>query len=101
MTLGAVTYNVSQNFDLETVIKLLEGAGFASVELRTGHKHGVEITLSADERKRVRRMLTASRYISRAPTRKNSSSSCSGLPSETAGENILPPPPSTYRNDST
>jgi len=54
MLLGAVTYNVLQGMDLETVIRALEGAGFEAVELRTGHKHGVEPSLSAEERRRVR-----------------------------------------------
>jgi sugar phosphate isomerase/epimerase len=61
MTLGAVTYNVFQNFDLETVIKLLEGAGFEAVELRTGHKHGVEPSISKEERGRVRKRFDASK----------------------------------------
>ena len=52
--LGAVTYNVLNKMDLETVIRTLEGAGIGLVELRTGHKHGVEPSLSEDERKRVR-----------------------------------------------
>ena len=44
MLLGAVTYNVLKDWDLETIIKNLEAAGFEAVELRTGHKHGVEIS---------------------------------------------------------
>ncbi|HEY2014625.1 MAG TPA: TIM barrel protein [Bryobacteraceae bacterium] len=54
MQLGAVTYNVLKDMDLDTVIKTLEGAGFEAVELRTGHKHGVEPALSAAERERVK-----------------------------------------------
>ena len=38
MLLGAVTYNVLKDMDLETVITTLETAGFGGVELRTGHK---------------------------------------------------------------
>ena len=38
MILGAVTYNVFQNCDLETTIKLLEGAGFEVVDLGTDVK---------------------------------------------------------------
>jgi len=52
--LGAVTYNVLKDFDLETVIGMLEKAGFEGVELRTTHKHGVEPSLSAADRARVR-----------------------------------------------
>src|SRR5206468_12681695 len=47
MLLGAVTYNVLKDWDLETILKNLEAAGFEAVELRTGHKHGVEISLDA------------------------------------------------------
>ena len=42
MILGSVTYQVLQAMDLETVILTLESAGFDAVELRTGHKHGVD-----------------------------------------------------------
>uniref|UniRef100_Q020H2 Xylose isomerase domain protein TIM barrel n=1 Tax=Solibacter usitatus (strain Ellin6076) TaxID=234267 RepID=Q020H2_SOLUE len=54
MLLGAVTYNVLKEMDLDTVITTLEAAGFGGVELRTGHKHGVEPSLSEAERTRVR-----------------------------------------------
>ena len=53
--LGSVTYNLLQGFDVETIIKTLESVGFEAVELRTGHKHGVEPSISAEERARVRR----------------------------------------------
>ncbi|MBI5283260.1 MAG: sugar phosphate isomerase/epimerase [Candidatus Solibacter usitatus] len=54
MMLGAVTYNVLKDWDLETVITKLEEAQFEAVELRTGHKHGVEPSLTTQERARVR-----------------------------------------------
>jgi hypothetical protein len=54
MQLGAVTYNVLKDMDLETVITTLEGAGFEAVELRTTHKHGVEPSLTPAERVKVR-----------------------------------------------
>src|SRR2546425_6803052 len=54
MLLGAVTYNVLKDWDLETIIKNLEAAGYAAVELRTGHKHGVEPSLDAAGRERVK-----------------------------------------------
>jgi sugar phosphate isomerase/epimerase len=54
MLLGAVTYNVLKDWDLETLITKLEAAGFEGVELRTTHKHGVEPGISAAERTRVR-----------------------------------------------
>ena len=56
--LGSVTYNLLQNMDLETCIKTLEKAGFAAVELRTGHKHGVEPSLDAAARVQVRERFT-------------------------------------------
>jgi sugar phosphate isomerase/epimerase len=52
--LGSVTYQLFQNADLETTITELEKAGYAAVELRTTHKHGVEPSLSPAERKQVR-----------------------------------------------
>src|SRR3954466_3039105 len=54
MQLGAVTYNVLKDMDLDTVINTLEATGFEAVELRTGHKHGVEPTISGAERERVK-----------------------------------------------
>jgi sugar phosphate isomerase/epimerase len=53
--LGAVTYNVLKDYDLDTLIGMLETAGFAGVELRTGHRHGVEPSLGPAERAEVRR----------------------------------------------
>jgi sugar phosphate isomerase/epimerase len=52
--LGCVTYNVLKDWDLETIIRNLEAAGFEAVELRTGHKHGVEPSLTAAQREQIR-----------------------------------------------
>lgn len=52
--LGCVTYNLLKDADLDTIIRLLEATGFEGVELRTGHKHGVEPSLGKAERGRVR-----------------------------------------------
>jgi sugar phosphate isomerase/epimerase len=52
--LGCVTYNLLHGMDLETLIRTLEATGVAAVELRTGHRHGVEPSLAAAERARVR-----------------------------------------------
>jgi sugar phosphate isomerase/epimerase len=49
-----VTYNVCKDWDIETLIAKLEEARFEAVELRTTHKHGVEPSLSAAEREKVR-----------------------------------------------
>ena len=53
MKLGAVTYNILKDWDVETIIKNLEATGFEAVELRTQHKHGVEPTLSKEQRAEV------------------------------------------------
>jgi len=52
--LGCVTYNLLQNMDLETCITTLEKAGFAAIELRTTHKHGVEPSIDAAARVKVK-----------------------------------------------
>jgi sugar phosphate isomerase/epimerase len=59
--LGCVTYNLLQNMDLETVIHTLEDTGFAAVELRTGHKHGVEPSIGAEERVKVKERFARSK----------------------------------------
>lgn len=61
MRLGAVTYNVLKDWDVETLIRNLEAAGFEAVELRTGHKHGVEPSISSAERERVKKRFAASK----------------------------------------
>jgi sugar phosphate isomerase/epimerase len=53
MQLGAVTYNVLKDWDLDQIIAKLSDLGYAAVELRTGHKHGVEPALNAAERPAV------------------------------------------------
>jgi sugar phosphate isomerase/epimerase len=60
MHLGAVTYNVLKDWDVETIIKNLEAAGFEAVELRSSHKHGVEPSIDREERTRVRKRFEAS-----------------------------------------
>src|SRR5437870_10668507 len=55
MHLGSVTYNLAKDWDIETIIKNCEEAKFEGVELRTTHAHGVEVTLNAGERERVRK----------------------------------------------
>ncbi len=61
MRLGLVTYNLAKDWDLPTIIKNCEATGFEGVELRTTHKHGVEVTLGAAERAEVRRRFADSR----------------------------------------
>ncbi len=53
MRLGLVTYNWGRDWDLDALIKNCEATGFAGVELRSTHKHGVEPSLNADQRMEV------------------------------------------------
>lgn len=53
--LGLVTYNLASDWDIPTIIKNCEASGFEGVELRTSHKHGVELSLSKEERAEVKR----------------------------------------------
>lgn len=55
LKLGTVTYNIAKDWDIPTIIKNLSSTGFDAVELRTTHKHGVELTLSAAERAEVKK----------------------------------------------
>jgi sugar phosphate isomerase/epimerase len=55
MKLGTVTYNIAKDWDLPTLIQKCEELGLEGVELRTTHAHGVEPTLSADQRQEVRK----------------------------------------------
>src|ERR1700741_3993299 len=59
--LGCITYNTLKDFDIETIIRVLEGAGFEGVELRTGDKHGVEPSISQEEGLKVRRRFEQSK----------------------------------------
>ena len=55
MKLGIVTYLWGADWDLPTIIKNCTETGFEGVELRTTHKHGVEPSLNAEQRKEVRK----------------------------------------------
>ena len=61
MLLGAVTYNVLKDWDVETIIRNLTAADCEAVELRTGHKHLVEPTINAAERERVKNLFERSK----------------------------------------
>ena len=54
LKIGAVTYNVAKDWDVPTIIKNLTAVGMDGVELRTTHKHGVELSLTPAQRKDVR-----------------------------------------------
>jgi sugar phosphate isomerase/epimerase len=53
--LGIVTYNIAANWDRPTILKVCKNVGLSPVEFRTQHKHGVEPSLSADERKEIKK----------------------------------------------
>jgi sugar phosphate isomerase/epimerase len=55
LKLGTVTYNIAKDWDLPTLIKSLTDVGLDGVELRTTHKHGVEVSLSPAARAEVRK----------------------------------------------
>jgi len=50
-----MSYNIAKNWDIETIIKNCTETGYKSVELRTTHKHGVEVSLSPAERAAVKK----------------------------------------------
>jgi sugar phosphate isomerase/epimerase len=53
--LGIVTYNIAAQWDLPTILKICKSVGVSPVELRTTHKHGVEPSLTKDERAEVKK----------------------------------------------
>jgi len=61
MQLGMVTYLWGAKWDLPTLIKNCEATGFTGVELRSTHKHGVEVTLSKQQRAEVRKRFADSK----------------------------------------
>jgi sugar phosphate isomerase/epimerase len=61
--LGMISYMVGAKWDLPTLLKVCKNVGIASLELRTGHTHGVEPTLSADHRKDVRKQIEDSGVV--------------------------------------
>jgi sugar phosphate isomerase/epimerase len=52
---GLVTYQWGRDLDLSALLKHCAEAGLLGVELRTTHAHGVEPTLTAEQRREVRR----------------------------------------------
>jgi sugar phosphate isomerase/epimerase len=53
--LGLVSYNLAALWDLPTLLRVCKNAGISPVELRTTHKHGVEPSLSKEQRNEVRK----------------------------------------------
>lgn len=60
MKLGLVTYLWGKDWDLPTLIANCEESGMAGVELRTEHAHGVEVQLTNQQRKDVKKMFDSS-----------------------------------------
>jgi len=54
MKLGLVTYNLAKDWDVDTIIEMCTKHGFEGVEPRTTHAHGIEVDLSAEQRKEIR-----------------------------------------------
>ena len=61
MRLGLVTYNLAKDWEIPTIIRRAEAAGFEAVELRTTHAHGVEPSLPAEQRGDVKNRFRRSR----------------------------------------
>ena len=54
LKLGMVTYLWGAKWDLPELIGNCQKTGFAGVELRSTHKHGVEVTLNKAQRAEVK-----------------------------------------------
>lgn len=52
--LGLVTYNAAAAWDLPTLVANCRAAGIDGVEFRTTHRHGVEPSLTAEQRREVK-----------------------------------------------
>jgi len=55
LKIGLMTYTLGKDWDIETIIKNCTETQWKSVELRTTHKHGVELTLSPSQRADVKK----------------------------------------------
>ena len=60
LKLGLVTYNWGKEWDVPTIIRNCETTGFAGVELRSTHKHGVEINIDSKRREEIRNAFAGS-----------------------------------------
>ena len=59
LMLGLVTYNLARTWDLDTLLERCGETGFAAVELRVDHAHGVGPDLDPAARRRVRQRFEA------------------------------------------
>ncbi len=55
LKLGLMSYTLAKDWDLDTIIKNCKETGFEHIELRTTHAHGVEVTMSKEQRQTVRK----------------------------------------------
>ena len=55
LKLGLMTYTLGKDWDIATIIKNCSETGWVHAELRTTHKHGVEVSLSKKERQEVKK----------------------------------------------
>jgi len=55
LKIGLMTYNLGRQWDIETIIKNCTEAKWVHAELRTTHKHGVEVTLDKQQRSEVKK----------------------------------------------
>lgn len=55
LKLGLMTYTLGKDWDIDTIIKNCSETGWVHAELRTTHKHGVEVNLSKQERQEVKK----------------------------------------------
>src|SRR4030042_196012 len=59
LKLGLLSYNLAKDWDIDTVIKNCTETGFEHIELRTTHAHGVEVTMSKEQRQAERKRFEA------------------------------------------
>lgn len=57
LKIGLMSYLIGSEWDLDTIIKNCTTAKFLHAELRTEHKHGVEVTLNKAQRLEVRKKI--------------------------------------------
>ena len=55
LQLGIVTYNIAKDWTLDQIFTRLEALKIPGVELRTGHAHGVEVSLGKPARDEIRK----------------------------------------------
>lgn len=61
--LGMISYNVAQDWDLPTILKVCQEVGIAAFEARTTHKHGVEIARTPSERSDIKKQFADSGVV--------------------------------------